>query len=140
MFRIQSRGSIALAAVVVALLSSKRADAQLVIGPGPAWQTLGANNPLFTGAKYDMVNQSLAEWHLECAQAKLSRDAGRGRTAAAQRDARRIEQLKFRIAADQWLIRKNLTQEPGFYPSLIDTISLEAIAQAGRPAPPPVPQ
>jgi hypothetical protein len=53
------------------------------------------------------------------------------------RDVRRIENYKYRIAVDEWLIRKNSLQAPGYYPYPIqlDPVLCAAIADATRPAP-----
>ena len=49
MSRLQCRGSIARAAVVVALLSSRPADAQLGVDPGPPREHGGLLNTFITG-------------------------------------------------------------------------------------------
>jgi hypothetical protein len=142
MSRLQCRGSIARAAfVVVALLSSRPADAQISNDPGPPREPGGLVNNLLTGVQYDIVNQAKAERHLQHVQAKLSRDAERCNSAAVDRDARRINNLKYRIVVDEWLIRKNSLQDPGYYPYPIrmDAISCAAIANAARPAQAPYP-
>ena len=136
MSRLQCRGSIALAAVVVALLSSRPADAQVSNDPGPPRQPGGLLNNLVTGVQYDIVNQAKAERRLQYLQAKLRRDAERGHSAAVDRDVRRIENLRYRIVVDEWLIRKNSLCDPGCYPYPLrmDAMSCAAIAQAARPA------
>jgi hypothetical protein len=140
MSRIQCRGSIAMAAVVVALLSSRPANAQVGFDPGPPREPGGLLNNLVTGVQYDRVNQAKAEWHLQCLQGKLRRDAERNNSAAVDRDVRRIDNLRYRIVVDKWLIRKNSLQDPGWYPYPIrmDAISCAAIADVARPphAPP----
>jgi hypothetical protein len=81
------------------------------------------------------VNQALAEWHVQRLQAKLRRDAERGATAAVDRDICRIDNYKFRIAVDEWLIRQNSLCDPGYYPFRVtDPISCAALADARRPA------
>jgi hypothetical protein len=137
MSRLQCQGSIALTAVVVALLSSRPADAQVVVDPGPPRQPVGLLNSLVTGVWYDVVNQAKAEHRLPHLQAKLSRDAERGDLAAVDCDVRRIDKLKYRIAVDEWLIRKNSLQCTGYYPIRFDalpcTAPCTAIAAATRP-------
>ena len=129
----------ALAVVVVAMLSSRPANAQLLYDPSPTPQPGGLLNDLITGVWYDVLNQEKAERRLETVQDKLSRDAERCDSAAVERDARRISALQHRIAVDEWLIRKNSLQEPGCYPHALwlDPVSCAAIADAARPSPPP---
>ncbi len=140
MSRLQCRGSIAWAAVVVALLSSRTASAQVGVGPGPPREPGGLVNNLLTGVAYDLANQAEAEHHLPRLQAKLRRHAESGHTAAANRDARRIENHRYRIVVDEWLIRQNTLQNPGSYPYPLrmDPVSCAAIANVRRPpyAPP----
>jgi hypothetical protein len=143
MSRLQCRGLIALAAVMVALLSSRPADAQLGaqigIDPGPPREPGGCLNNLITGAYYDIANQAHAEKQLRHVQEKLRRDTERGCVAASDRDVRRIDNLTYRIAMDEWLIRWNMRQNPGFYPIRTDPVSCAAIAQAGQPVSSPYP-
>ena len=136
MSRHQCRGMIALAAVMVALLSSRPAAAQISNDPGPPREPGGLLNDMLTGVQYDRVNQAKAEWRLSHVRAKLRRDAERGHPAAVDRDAWRIENLKYRIVVDEWLIRKNSLQDPGCYPYPIrlDPISCAALADVRRPA------
>jgi hypothetical protein len=140
MSRIQCRGSIALAAVVVALLSTRPADAQVGFYPGPPREPGGLVNNLVTGVEYDILNQAKAERRLQQVQAKLRRDANHDNSAAVDRDVRRIENLRYRIVVDEWLIRKNLLLDPGCYPLPVrmDAMSCAAIADVARPpgAPP----
>jgi hypothetical protein len=133
MSRLQCRRSIAGAAVVAFLLSSGPADAQVGVDPGPPREPGGWCNNLVTGVKYDIVNQALAEHRLQKLQTKLRSDAERGDKAAVDRDVCRIDNLKYRIAIDEWLIRWNSRQYPDFYPIRTDDVSLAAIAQAGSP-------
>ena len=72
--------------------------------------------------------------------AKLRRDAERGDIAAVDRDFRCIDNVKYRIAIDEWLIRWNSLQYPGFYPIRTDPVSRAAIAQATHPTPSPYPR
>ena len=140
MSRLQCRGSIARAAVVVvALLSSRPADAQVGTDPGPPREPGGLLNNLVTGVQYDLVNQAKAERRLQHVQAKLRRDAERCNSAAVDRDVRRIDNLKYRIVVDEWLIRKNSLCDPGYYPHplRLDAMSCTAIALAARPVPSP---
>ena len=139
MSRLQCRGAIAGAAVVVALLSSSPADAQVGVDPGPPREPGGLLNNLLTGVEYDIVNQALAEHRLQHLQAKLRRDAERGHIAAVDRDVRRIDNVKYRITIDEWLIRWNSREYPGFYPIRTDAVSRAAIAQATHPTPAPYP-
>ena len=61
-------------------------------------------------------------------------------SAAVGRDVRRIDNLRYRIVVDEWLIRKNSLLDPGCYPYPIrlDPMSCAAIADVRRPpqAPP----
>src|SRR4051812_34142331 len=103
MSRFQSRGSIALAAVAVALLSSRDARAQFGVGPGPPRIIPVGVDPgppripdtlvhsMISGAQYDIVNQSLAGHRLQKLEAKLRRDGERGHSAAVNRDLCRID-------------------------------------------------
>ncbi len=77
MSRLRYRGSITLAAVVVALLASRPAAAQVVV-PAPARQHDGLANGLITGSWYDRANQADAEWHLQHRQQMLNRDVQQG--------------------------------------------------------------
>jgi hypothetical protein len=139
MSRLQCRGSIAGAVVVLAVLSSRPAAAQIGVDPGPPREPGGWWNNFITGVKYDIVNQALAEHRLEKLQAKLRRDAERGDIAAVDCDVRRIDNVKYRIVIDEWLIRWNSRQYPDFYPIRTDAVSAAAIAQATHPTPAPYP-
>ncbi len=140
MSRLQYRGSIAVAAVVFALLWSRPADAQIGVDPGPPREPGGLLNNLITGVKYDIVNQALAEHHLQILQAKLRYDTERGDRAAVDHDVRQIDKIKYRIVMDEWLIRWNSRQYPDFYPIRTDPVSCAAIAQATHPTQAPNPQ
>jgi hypothetical protein len=139
MSRRQCRVLIAGAAVAAALLSSRAADAQVGIDPGPPREHGGLCNALVTGVAYDVVNQALAEHRLQKLQAKLRHDAERGDTGAVECDVRRIDKVKYRIVIDEWLIRWNSRQYPDFYPIRTDPVSCAAIAQATHPIPTPYP-
>lgn len=136
MSRLQCRGSIAQAALVVALLSLRPADAQVIVDPGSPREPGGLLNNLVTGVQYDIVNQAVAERRVQQLEAKLRRDTERGDRASADRDVRWIERYRFRIAVDEWLIRKNSLVDPGCYPLLIDPCSRAAIAESTRPVQP----
>src|SRR3954453_13857548 len=109
MFTLHRLGSIALAAVVVALLSSSAADAQCV-APGRHRQPcdccyfLVRGNDLTNGVKYDGGSQGLPLHRLQHLEGKLRRDAERGCPAAVNRDVRRIDYTRYRISMDEWLI------------------------------------
>ena len=139
MSRIPVRGWIALAAVVVALLWSRPANAQVGIDPGPPREQFGLVNNVVIGAQYDIVNQKLAERRLFILQEKLRRDSERGDVAAVDRGVHRIDNVKYRIAMDEWLIRWNLREYPCFYTIRTDPVSCAAIAQATHPIPSPYP-
>jgi hypothetical protein len=139
MSRLQYRGSIAGAVVVVALLSPRPADAQIGVDPGPPREPGGLCNNLVTGAEYDIVNVALAEHRLQKLQAKLRGDAERGDMAAVECDVRRIDNVMYRIAIHEWLIRWNSRQYLDFYPIRTDAVSRAAIAQATHPTPAPYP-
>ncbi len=133
MSRHQCRGSIVGAAVLVALLSSRPADAQVGIDPGPPREPGGLCNKLATGVWYDVVNQKLAVHHLEHLEAKLRSNAERGDTTPSGFHLRQIDNLKYRITIDEWLIRWNSLHYPDFYPIRTDPVSCAAIAQASHP-------
>jgi hypothetical protein len=133
MSRLQCRWSIAVAAVVVTLVWSRAADAQIGVDPGPPREPGGLCNAFITGVYYDVANQALAEHCLQHRQAKLKRDAERGDRAAVDCDVRRIDNLMYRIAMDEWLIRWNSRQYPCFYTIRTDAVSRAAIAQATHP-------
>ncbi len=142
MSRLGCRGSIIPAAVMVALLSSGPADAQ-VGNSGSARDPGGPGNGLVTGVYYDVANQAKAERRLRFTQAKLGRDRERSDEAAVGRDVRRIDRLEYRIAVDEWLIRMNSLQDPGLYPFGSPGLSPGDLGQIFLPpqAPrPPVPQ
>ncbi len=134
MSRLQSRGLIALAAVVVALLSLRTADAQLVDPPNLTERPRGVGNGFVTGVWYDVLNKAKAEQRLENLQARLRRDAERGNSDAVDRDVLQINRDKYRIVVDEWLIRKNRLCDPGYYPVRTDAISYAAIAQVSSPS------
>ncbi|SIN75855.1 hypothetical protein SAMN05444166_0678 [Singulisphaera sp. GP187] len=136
MSRLQYRGSIALAAVVVALLSSRPADAQVIVDQGPPRQPVGLLNSLVTGSWFEIKDEAKAEHRLQHLQAKLSRDGSRGDLAAVNRDVRRIDNVKFRLAVDDWLIRKNSLQCFGYYPIRVEP--LPCAASCPRPPQAPV--
>jgi hypothetical protein len=134
MFRLQCRGSIAAAAVVVAMLSSTPAGAQVVgVDPGPPRERRSLCRDVITGAEYDVLNVAHAERRLENLQAKLMSDAAGGDTAAVEHDLHRIENVKYRIAIHEWLVRWNSREYPCFYPVRTDEVSCAAIAQAVHP-------
>ena len=139
MSRLLCRGSFVGAAFVVALLASGAADAQVVVAPCTPQQPGGLFHNLITGVQYDIVNQALAERRLEKLQAKLRRDTERGDLDAVGRDARQIEIVKHRIVVDEWLIRKNTLQDPGFYPFPLRTKAASCAAVAGVCRPPQAP-
>ena len=127
----QYRGLVVWAVLVVVSLSSRVAKAQ---EPG------GLYHNLVTGVAYDLTNRSLAENHLQHLQTKPVR----GHFASPERRGQRINDLRYRIAVDCWLIRKNSLQDPGYYPIRTDPDERGVIAQAASPAPgrgftPPVP-
>jgi hypothetical protein len=122
---------------MVALLSSTPADAQVGVDPGPPREHTCLLNNLVTGVEYGIVNQALAEHRLQKVQAKLRRDAERGDMACVDCDVRRIDNLRYRIVIDEWLIRWNSLQYPDFYPIRTDPESRAAIAQATHPTPAP---
>ena len=129
MTKLPYRGSIAVV-FLVALGWSKAAEAQSnPVEPG------GLVNNLATGVQHDIVNQGMAEHDLRHLQAKFRRHAAAGNSTAMYRDMGRIENKKFRIVVDEWLIRKNMGLDPGCYPYpvCLDPISNAAIAQYHRP-------
>ena len=133
MSRIQYRGVIVGGAVLVALILSTPAAGQTVGNIGSNREPGGLLNDLATGVQYDRSNLAKAEHRLRFLEAKLRRDTGRGRSAAVDRDVRRIENDRYRIAVDEWLIRQNSLVDPGLYPIQTDDVSLAAMTQAARP-------
>jgi hypothetical protein len=129
---LQCRNSIALAAVVVALLWSRPAAAQV----GPPNGRGGLWNSLVIGTNVEITDQAMAERRLGYLEAKLRRDAARGNAAAAERDAFRIARTRFRIGVDEWLIRYNSCQQLSPYPDPIclDPQTRAAIGQYRRPS------
>jgi hypothetical protein len=123
------------ATFVVALSWSTAADAQTY--PAYAVEPGGLVNNIVTGAQYDIVNQAKAEHRLRYLHAKFRRHAESGNMAAVDHDVRAIENTKFRIVVDEWLIRKNMGLDPGCYPYpvCIDPMSRAAIAQYHGPWP-----
>ena len=139
MSRFLCRGSITGAAVVVALLSCRPADAQIGVDPGPPREHPGLCRRLITGAEYDILNEALAVHCLQHLEAKLKSDAERGDMAAVAHDVHRIDKVTYRIAIHEWLARWNMRQYPDFYPIRTDPVSYAAIAQATHPIPSPYP-
>jgi hypothetical protein len=93
------------------------------------------NNPA-AWSWYERVDQAKAERHLPRLHEKLRRDAERNDSAAVGRDLCRIDDLQYRIAVDEWLIRKmSCCQDPGYYPypRRLDPITYCAIAQYRTP-------
>lgn len=123
-----------IAVAFVAALSCSRAASAQSYHVHPAERGPLVQN-IITGAQYDIVNQAKAERHLRHAQTKVQKHAQSGNTAAVDHDIRRINNLKFRITVDEWLIRKNSCQDPGYYPYpvCLDPISYCAIAQYHQP-------
>ena len=60
-------------------------------------------------------------------------DAARGNNAAVDRDVCCIDNLKYHIAIEEWLIRWNSLQYADFYPIRTNSVSRAAIAQAATP-------
>ena len=58
MSRLHCRGSIAAAVIVIALLSSTPANAQIGVDPGPPRERPGFVSDVITGAEYDILNES----------------------------------------------------------------------------------
>ena len=125
MSTLQFRGSIVLLTVLAASLSARFAQAE---EPG------GLYNNLVTGVGYDLANKSLAEQKLQ----RLQTRPVQGHFASPERRAQRVNDVKYRIAVDCWLIRKNSLLDPGYYPIRTDPDERAIIAQAASPAPYPV--
>ena len=115
MSQFQRRGSIALASVTVALLSSRSVDAQVYKPCQPQYYE-GRANIWASGIQHERADRAKAEWHLQRLWVKQCRDAERGDRCAVDLDSRRIENQQHRIAVDEWLIRKHMLQDPGYYP------------------------
>jgi hypothetical protein len=131
MSRLRNRGSIALAAVVVALLSTRTAGAQVVV-PGHHG---GSLNTVGTWAWVERIDQAKAEQRLYRAHEQLRCDAARNDSAAVNCDIRRIDDLRHRIVVDEWLIRKISCGQAGYYPfpRRLDPMTYCAIAQYHTP-------
>lgn len=134
MSRRPRRKLFACAAVGVALFSSKAADAQVVVVPGPVRPPMGLYHAVATGVEYDVANRDMALHHLEKLQGKIE-----GGAPVSDHHIRRIDNLRHRIAVEEWLIRKYSCMNPGYYPPplCLDPESAAAIALASRPALPP---
>jgi hypothetical protein len=132
MSKLHCRVSIAVA-FVAALSWSQAADAQVY--PLQPLEPGGLVNNLATGVAYDSANQAMAVHRLHHLQSKLGRHVASGHVAAADHDARRISSTRYRIVVDEWLIRKNMGCNPGYYPYplCMDPITSCAIAQYHRP-------
>src|SRR5262245_17334672 len=140
MSSIPCRGWIALAGALLALFASRGADAQVVVPPGaipPPTEHFGSGplSDLIIGANFELMDQAHAERKLCHLEAKLQRDAARGDWAAVERDRCQIDRLRYRISVDEWLIRKNRLQPPGYYRTWTDPLTATYIADAARPSP-----
>ena len=124
----------AVAAALLFLVAANLAQAQLVILSASPRESGGLLNELVTGVAYDRANQVKAERRLVYLQTKLRRDIERGNPDAAARDGRRIDRDRYRIAVNDWLIRKNSLEDLGYYPIRTDELSCVAIADVARPA------
>jgi hypothetical protein len=130
MSRLQCRGSIFTAGVLVAILFSRPACAQIGVDPGPPRENPCLCRRVIIGAETEIVAQKIAVRHLQKVQAKLKDDAERGDTAAVDHDLHRIDKLNYCIATNEWLIRWNMRQYPDFYPpARIDPLSVAVIAE-----------
>lgn len=92
---------------------------------------------MITGAVIDMSTRDKAERRLHHLEAKIGQDAAAGNPAAVDRDARGIAKARYRIAVNEWLIRKNLLEcDPGPYPwpLRMDCMTQSAMASVRRPA------
>ena len=122
--------------LMVALLSSGSAEAQQYYfgpgsGPDVARRPGALASNITTGVQYDLVNQQLAENRLH----RILTRPGGGHPAFLGGRPQRIADLRYRIAVDEWLIRKNSLQEPGIYPVRTDPESIAALNQATRLVP-----
>ena len=132
MSRIRCRAAIAGVVAVVALFSSRPADAQLFDDAGRPRQPSLFRGQI-PGAQYEIANLAMAERDLANREERAGQE---GHPGAADRNARRIESLRYRIVVDHWLIRKQYQCDPGNYPYplRLDPISCAAISQY-RPGP-----
>ena len=135
MSRLHCPGSIAGVAFAVALLSPQLAGAQEQDYKLPLQEPGGLVNNSITGVQYDLWNQKKAGQRLDYRQEKLRRDTESGDREAVEHDNRRIDFLRYRMAVNCWLIRKNTNLDPGYYPVRTDPYSLAALAQVATPAP-----
>lgn len=151
----QCRGSIAWAALVIALIASSPADAQVVVPPGVAvvpgvgvipGVVVAPSMPpeppclanFYIGYWYDVANQAHAEKQLRYLHGKIERDAERGDQAAVERDRSRIYYNKYRVAVAEALIRINLQEQPVYYPPplCLDPYTRAALGDVARPPDP----
>jgi hypothetical protein len=133
MSRTHCRGGIAIAAILVALITARSAEAQHTCPPGAPCGNFCDNT--WTGVRYDLMNQAHAAKHLRHAESKLRRDAGQQNSAAVDHDLYRIANLDHRMRVNDWLIRYNSCQELIPYPHRVclDPFTSAAISNASRP-------
>jgi hypothetical protein len=112
MSMLQRRCSIALATIVVGLLSSRGAEAQFNYPPSPTGPPLNFFYLLNTRLWWEGADKVHAEHKLQ----KLQAGVAPGYCYASDHESRRINNLMHRVAVDQWLCRKGLLQDPGCYP------------------------
>ena len=132
MSKLQFRGSIAGAAIMIALFSSSSADAQ-VSESSPTGQPDDLYTRVITGVQYEIVNQAKAQQRLVRLQEKLQRDRQGGNPAAVDRDVLWLDRTRYRMAVNCWLIRKNSLLDPGYYPIRTDEMSAFYINQVASP-------
>src|SRR5262249_5262358 len=128
------RGSITRTVVVLALFSSRGADAQ-VVAPSPSW-AYGKGFLYYPHVEtlYERKDLPHAERALWLLEAKLRHAAERGDSAGVGRNIYRINEVKYRMAVDGWLIRMRSLHDPGYYPLRTDAVSAAYIAEAARPS------
>jgi len=125
-------------AVVFALFSSSGAPAQ-VVAPSPSWAyDKGFLYYPHIETLSERRDHAHAEWKLWHLESKLRHAAERGDSASAGRKTYRINEVRYRIAVDEWLIRKTALQDPGLYPFRTDTHTAGYLADAARPGGDPV--
>ena len=135
MSTIQCRLVIAAAVAMFAMATASPAHAQFIADPAQRrfGQPSFPNNG--SGRNYDIANQAMAEHKLGASQARRQRFLERGNTAGADREAWKSYNYQYRIAVDEWLIRKNSGCDPGRYPYpvTLDPMSCAVIGQYRRP-------
>lgn len=127
--------------VGIAFFSARTTMAQLY-PPSPRW---AYGNGFIYDPHYatlaERYDHKCAEHQLAHLESKIARDQACGNPAKNERRLLWMNELRFRLAADEWLIRMNSLQDPGYYPYRTDFQTAGYMADAARPGPEPgIPQ